>query len=293
MSSPSLPPPRRPGAAARLQPTRAPGRGLAAPGGAEVQGRGRGGGGAEEGAEEQGRRVDLGAARRSGGGSASIRPLASSAPSATMPLLPPFPLRGGLAGERGPLLAVEIWRPPHRRFAFAGRGRRPPAPSLSPARRPGRRAQPPRRRRLPRRDVLPDAASSIDLLTPSPVNLGVEDLEVMVRRSDGLLLRLCLPSLPSQAARERNGRPVMHLLLPPPVGDEDFCVGDASTVYEANRGMPLSFCISLLDAVLICMYRRKRAVLSAVRADLVQLHSIPVPSTVIIFFFFLSFSGKK
>ena len=54
-----------------------------------------------------------------------------------------------------------------------------------------------------------------------------------------------------------------------------FCVGDASTVYEANRGMPLSFCISLLDAVLICMYRRKRAVLSAVRADLVQLHSIP------------------
>ena len=71
-----------------------------------------------------------------------------------------------------------------------------------------------------------------------------------------------------------------------------FCVGDASTVYEANRGMPLPFCISLLDSVLICMYRRKRAVLSAVRADLVQLHSILVPSTVIIFFFLL-LSGKK
>ena len=41
----------------------------------------------------------------------------------------------------------------------------------------------------------------------------------------------------------------MHLLLPLPIGDEDFCVGDASTMYKANGGMPLPFCISLLDSV--------------------------------------------
>ena len=103
------------------------------------------------------------------------------------------------------------------------------------------------------------AAAGGPLLLPFPLCgglaggrgfLDVEDLEVVVRRSDSLLLRLCLPSLPSQAARERNGRRVMHLLLPPPVGDEVFCVGDASTVYEANGGMPLPFCISLLESVL-------------------------------------------
>jgi hypothetical protein len=36
------------------------------------------------------------------------------------------------------------------------------------------------------------------------------------------------------------------------VGDEDFCIGDACTV-EANRGMSLPFCNSLLESVLICV----------------------------------------
>ena len=48
----------------------------------------------------------------------------------------------------------------------------------------------------------------------------------------------------------REERPaVMHLFLPPPVGDEDFCVGDEFTVYDANGEMPLLFCISLLESV--------------------------------------------
>ncbi|KAG2590695.1 hypothetical protein PVAP13_5NG425240 [Panicum virgatum] len=52
----------------------------------------------------------------------------------------------------------------------------------------------------------PPQCGLLDLLMLSPANLGVEDLEVVVRRSDGLLLRLCLPSLPSRAACERNDR---------------------------------------------------------------------------------------
>ena len=43
---------------------------------------------------------------------------------------------------------------------------------------------------------------------------------------------------------------MMHLLLPLPVGDKDFYAGDEFTVYEANGGMPLPFCISLLESVL-------------------------------------------
>lgn len=42
---------------------------------------------------------------------------------------------------------------------------------------------------------------------------------------------------------------VMHLFLPPPVGDEDFCVGDKFIVYDANGEMPLLFCIRLLESV--------------------------------------------
>jgi hypothetical protein len=52
----------------------------------------------------------------------------------------------------------------------------------------------------------------------------------------------------SQAAGERNGR-VMHMVLPPPVGDEDFCVDYTSSVYEANGGLSLPFCNSLLESV--------------------------------------------
>ena len=37
--------------------------------------------------------------------------------------------------------------------------------------------------------------------------------------------------------------------VPPPVGKEDFCVGDEFTVYDANGGMLLLFCISLLKSV--------------------------------------------
>jgi hypothetical protein len=33
----------------------------------------------------------------------------------------------------------------------------------------------------------------------------------------------------------------MHLLLPPSVGEEDFCVVDVSTVHKANGGMSLPF----------------------------------------------------
>jgi hypothetical protein len=43
---------------------------------------------------------------------------------------------------------------------------------------------------------------------------------------------------------------VLHLLLPALVGDVDFCMIDVSTVYEANGGMPLPFCNTLLDSVL-------------------------------------------
>ena len=71
----------------------------------------------------------------------------------------------------------------------------------------------------------------------------------MVRRSDGLLL-LRLSPLPPFASGAREERPVvMHVLLHLPVGDENFCVGDEFTVYEVNGGMPLTFCISLLESV--------------------------------------------
>ena len=42
----------------------------------------------------------------------------------------------------------------------------------------------------------------------------------------------------------------MLMLLPPCVGDEDFYRRDVSTVYEVNCGMPLPFCLSLLDSAL-------------------------------------------
>ncbi|KAG2555593.1 hypothetical protein PVAP13_8NG002301 [Panicum virgatum] len=130
------------------------------------------------------RRVDPGAAGRSSGGGASMwgRAEASAAPSSSPAARPPSPLR-------------RAWPPP-RRFTFAGHYRRPPcsfpfpcavawqagvassAATASSARRPSRRCL-------------------LDLLMLSRANLGVEDLEVMVWRSDGLLLWLCLPSLPS------------------------------------------------------------------------------------------------
>jgi hypothetical protein len=37
--------------------------------------------------------------------------------------------------------------------------------------------------------------------------------------------------------------------LPSPLGDDDFCVDDASSVQKANGGMPLGFCNSLLESV--------------------------------------------
>jgi hypothetical protein len=43
-----------------------------------------------------------------------------------------------------------------------------------------------------------------DLLAPSPANPGIEDLKVVVRRSVGLLLRRCLPSLPFHRWRARG-----------------------------------------------------------------------------------------
>ena len=47
----------------------------------------------------------------------------------------------------------------------------------------------------------------------------------------------------------REERPAVQMHLPPPVGDEDFCLGDEFTVYHANGGMPPLFCISLLESV--------------------------------------------
>jgi hypothetical protein len=77
----------------------------------------------------------------------------------------------------------------------------------------------------------------LDLLTPSTANPGIEDLEVMVMRSDGLLLlRLSLlPPFTNDARKERtaNGRRML-LILPPPVGDVDFCISDTCYVCKAN-----------------------------------------------------------
>jgi hypothetical protein len=95
-------------------------------------------------------------------------PLTSGGAAPRRPCSQPFPCasawRAGMASPHlrrpWPLLAVEIWRPPHHRVAFAGRGRRPPCSFPSPARRPGRRGRHPRRWWLPRHDVL------LDLLTP-------------------------------------------------------------------------------------------------------------------------------
>lgn len=83
-------------------------------------------------------------------------------------------------------------------------------------------------------------------------NPDVEDHEVVVSGptapSSG-----CVPA-PSFRSGAREERPapglVMHLSLPPSVGDEEFCVGVASAVREAreaNQGIPVAFCLVLLE----------------------------------------------
>jgi hypothetical protein len=52
-----------------------------------------------------------------------------------------------------------------------------------------------------------------------------------------------------EKAWAREERPTLHVLLPSPLGDDDFCVDDASSVQKANGGMPLGFCNSLLESV--------------------------------------------